>query len=85
MSYRYTYVVFLWVCSDTPPGDDTQFWDSLISSIDYKNIYMWKYRKCNSHIPFSRMKKPRARNGNVTRNRGGHRLERKLTLMFVQV
>ena len=25
---------FSWVCSDTPLGDDTQFWDSLISSID---------------------------------------------------
>ena len=22
--------------------------------------YMWKYRKCNSHIPLPRMKKPRA-------------------------
>ena len=29
---------FLWICSDTPLGDDTQFWDSLISNIDYKNI-----------------------------------------------
>ena len=29
--------------------------------------------RCNSHIPLPRMKKPRARNGNVTRNRGGYR------------
>ena len=29
---------FSWVCSDTPPGDDTQFLDRLISRIDYKNI-----------------------------------------------
>ena len=27
---------FSQVCSDTPPCDDTQFWNSLISSIDYK-------------------------------------------------
>ena len=38
-----------------------------------------------SHIPFSRMKKPRARNGNVTRNRGRNRLEGKHTLMFVKL
>ena len=24
-------------CNDTPPDDDTQFWDVRISSIDYKN------------------------------------------------
>ena len=28
--------------------------------------------RSNSHIPLPRMKKPRARNGNVTRNRGGY-------------
>ena len=46
---------------------------------------MWKYRNCNSHIPLPRMKKPRARNSNVTRNRGENRLEEKHTLMFVKL
>ena len=50
--------------------------DILISSIDYKNICA-KPRKCSSHIPLPGMMRPRARNGNVTRNRGGNRLERK--------
>ena len=54
-----------------PLGDGTQFWDSLISSIDYKNI-------CD--IPLPRIKKLRARNGSVTRNRDGNRLERKTRL-----
>ena len=47
--------------------------------------YMWKYRKCNSHIPLPHMKKPHARNGNVTRNLGGNRLEGKHTLMFIKL
>ena len=51
-------------------------WDILISSIDYKNICE-KPRKCSSHIPLPGMMKPHARKGNVTRNRGGNRLERK--------
>ena len=37
-------------------------------------------RKCNSHIPLPRMKKLHAHNGNVTRNHGGNRLERKTHL-----
>ena len=51
-------------------------WDIQISSIDYKNICE-KPRKCSSHIHLPGMMKPRARNGNVTRNRGGNHLERK--------
>ena len=47
---------------------DTQFWDSLIP--------VWLQK---SHIPLPRMKKPRARNGNVMRNSGGNRLEGKHT------
>ena len=46
---------------------------------------MLKFRKCNSHIPLTRIKKPRAHNGNVMRNRGGNRLEGKHTLMFVKL
>ena len=46
---------------------------------------MWKYRKCKSQIPLPWMKKLRARNGNVTRNRGGNTLKGKHTLMFVKL
>ena len=71
------------VCSDTPPGDDTQFWDSLTSSIDYKNIC--ENTENASHIPLLRMKKLCVGNGNVMRNRGGNRLEGKHSLMFVKL
>ena len=63
--------------------------DILFSSIVDKNICENTQKIHQSHS-LPRMKKPHARNGNVTRNRGGNCLERerereKTTLMFVKI
>ena len=44
-----------------------------------------KIQKMQLSFLLPRMKKPHAHNGNVTRNRGGNRLEGKHTLMFVKL
>ena len=43
---------FSWDCSDMPPGDHTQFWDGIISGIDYKKYICENTENATVTFPF---------------------------------